>query len=353
MNREFHYYAVHFLASRAGYAEDEARTIATSSQYVDDAIVAREIDPGRDAYRTTVTQNYLFWDRDTSTSVYLPFHFIPGEKARAAAERRDGMANPFVVTADSPNARSLLEDALRSADLFRIGIALHAYADTWAHQHFTGRLEDANAFDPASLLPAAGHLQALRAPDQAVGRWRDDRLRDELAEVDNRERFLAAARMVYRYLRTSRRESFSDEDFVRAELEDIWRRDSTTMESRIADFRILLGIEAYDRRSWDEEAGTVERREDGAEFEDELGAGYDKLQWIKGELRRRVSGGDGIKRVESGGHFRGSALHRWNEAAKAHRVAFSRILGERGFLLTREGGWIAKAEGRQGGGAGE
>jgi hypothetical protein len=331
MNLEFHYYAIRFLAARAGFAEDEAHVLAASSQYVDDSIVAYEVDTGRGPYRTLTTQNYLFWDESISEGVYLPFHFIPGDPDLSSRQRRDGARNPFIVTPDSFLAKSILLDALGSRNLYRVGIALHAYADTWAHQHFTGRTEDANAAELSSPLPPAGHLQVLRSPDEALGLWTDNRLLPGLSLVDNRERFLAAARKIYRYLRTYRREPFLDEDLVSAELEDLWKRDARDMDARIADFCITLDIEPYSRNAWANAAGIHEEGEvEGRR------SGYNKFLWLKGEIRRRAGGGDGIQRVDSGGRFEGSELHQWNEAARVHLETARRLLTGAGLLPGRQ-----------------
>ncbi len=323
MNLEFHYYAIRFLARRAGFSEAEGEVLAASSQYVDDSLAAYEVEdglgPGR-PYRTMGTQNYLFWDESVSLAVYLPFHFVPGEEGRISRERRDGSSNPYLVTPDSPLAKALLVEALKSHDLFRIGIALHAYADTWAHQHFTGRLEEANALESSSPLPPAGHLQALRKPDDALGLWRDERLLPEFSLVDNRERFLAAARKIYRYLCTYRRRDFEDEDLVSGELEELWTRDGRNLKARLDDFRISLDIGPYERWAWPERAGLEAERDD-----DDRASGYNKLLWARDELLRRTGMGRGLRRVESGGRFLDSELHRWNEAARAHLGAASRL----------------------------
>jgi len=220
MNAEFHYYSVYFLCLRAGMSEKRCADIAFSSQYVDNAILAYEIDDGGGfSYRSQVTQNYIFWDEETLRGIYLPFHFIPGVLDQASRERADGSASRWAVTPDSPLAKELLVAALKSGDDFRIGIALHTYADTWAHQHFSGRVERGNVVDPSSPLPPAGHLQALRAPDDAAGRWTDARLVPELSRVDNAARFRLAARKIYRYLRTYLRNGFEEEELVLDELE--------------------------------------------------------------------------------------------------------------------------------------
>lgn len=323
MNIEFHYYAMRFLTQKAGFSEAEGEVLAASSQHVDDALAAYEVEDGLgpgQPYKTMGTQNYLFWDDSISLSVYLPFHFVPGEAGKLAGQRRDASTNPYIVSPDSPLAKALLIEAFKSHDLYRMGIALHAYADTWAHQHFTGRLEDANAVDPSSLLPAAGHLQALRKPDDALGLWRDERLLPEFSLVDNRERFLEAARKIYRYLCTYRRKGFDDEDFVASELEELWTRDGRKLKTRIDDFCIKLDIGPYERWAWPERAGLEAEGDD-----DEKSAGYNKILWARDEFLRRTGMGKGLRKVDSLGKFLDSELHRWNEAARAHLGAAARL----------------------------
>jgi hypothetical protein len=325
MNAEFHYYAIYFLCVRAGLPEERSSDIAFASQYVDNAIVAYDIDDGGFSYETQVTQNYIFWDESTLRNIYLPFHFIPGDQAKAGSERIDGKASRWTVTPDSSLAKELLVAALRSGDDYRIGIALHAYADTWAHQHFSGRTEAANVIDPSSPLPPAGHLQALRYPDDASGMWADPRLYPALSRIDNGLRFREAARKIYRYLRTYLRRGFEDEDLHLDELSEAWSRYPGDMKARLASFTVDLDVPSYDKRSYLEDSGIVDEQGEDSRF-----SGYDKLAWAKSELLRRSGMGSGARRFETRGRFRGSPIHRWNEAAKAHRELALSLLEKEG-----------------------
>ena len=327
MNAEFHYYSVYFLCLRAGMPEKRCSDIAFASQYVDNAIVTWEIDDDGFAYRTQVTQNYIFWDERTLKDIYLPFHFIPGVLEAARRQRVRDNASRWTVTPDAPLAKELLVAALGSGDDFRIGIALHSYADTWAHQHFSGRIEEGNAVDPSSPLPPAGHLQALRAPDDAAGRWTDSRLLPEFSSVDNAARFREAARKIYRYLRTCLRLGFEEEELVVGELAAAWARYPGDMKARIASFTVDLDVPAYDKRWYLSRAGIADERP-----EDLLASGYDKLDWLRGELARRSGTGTGARRALTRGRFRGSELHRWNEAARAHRELAASLLAREGLL---------------------
>jgi hypothetical protein len=294
--------------------EARAVDIAFASQYVDNAILSYEIDDDGYAYTTQITQNYVFWDEATLRQIYLPFHFVPGDLEKARAERVDGAASRWTVTPDSPLARELLVAALRTGDDFRIGIALHAYADTWAHQHFSGRTEACNVIDPSSPLPPAGHLQALRSPDDASLAWADRRLLPSLSRVDNGQRFRRAAGKIYRYLRASLRLGFEDEELHLDELAAAWRRYPGDMKARLASFTVDLGVPPYDRRGYLAAAGIVDEEAEESRF-----SGYDKFLWARAELTRRTGLGSGSKRFATRGRFRGSALHRWNEAVLAHR----------------------------------
>ncbi len=326
MNAEFHYYSIYFLCLRAGFEPERCSNLAFASQYVDNAIVGYDIYEDSFVYSTLVTQNYIFWDDETLRGIYLPFHFIPGVLEAARVERVDGAASRWTVTPDSPLAKELLVAALKTGDDFRMGIALHSYADTWAHQHFSGRVEDCNVMEGSSPLPPAGHLQALRAPDDAAGRWTDPRLIPALSRVDNGARFRAAARKIYRYLRTYLRRGFEEEELVLDQLCAVWAAYPGDMKARIASYTVDLDVAPYDKRAYLERAGIVEG---GSE---EPPAGYDKLEWLRGEIAKRTGSGSGARRVATHGRFRGSEVHRWNEAARAHRELATSLLSREGLL---------------------
>ncbi len=332
MNLEFHYYATAALAIRAGFPSDAAHRIARSSQQVDQAIFSWEIADfpvtvgGREnfagpGYRTEKTQDYVFWDEDVFRRIYLPFHFIPGDPEKAAAARVDGQTNAWITTPDSPLSRELLVRALRSEDQYRIGIALHAYADTWAHQNFSGRLEAVNDLTPRSPLPPAGHLQALSSPDLAMEIWRDPRLIEP--DIDNRERFLAAAKMIFRFLRTSLHRDFADEVLIMDELGELWNRRDLDDRARAFDFSIRYDIEPWNSSIWLAEAGIVDD-----EDPEEKPRHYDKLRWFGTEIAKRAARREGVRSIDTGGRFRDSQLHAWCEAAKVHRAEALSLVDE-------------------------
>lgn len=318
MNYLFHYYAVRWLAREAGVPEPEAETIARSSQFVDEAVRPLRVETGRAPYELRVTQDYLFWDESILSEVYLPFHFLPGDPEEAGRKRRDGARNRWAVTPNGQASRELLVGALKTGDPFRIGIALHAFADGWAHQNFSARWEDFNSLDGSGALPPVGHLQALTNPDNPSRSWTDPRLLPEHFRIDNASRFLEAARKIFRYLRTWLRRPFLDEDLLLPKLESLLRSPGDR-EGVEAAFIVDGDLPKYEKGAWAREAGVLDGRDRG-----EGSRGYDKLLWLKSQAERRL--GSGIRSVRAGPGFFESDLYRWNEASREHRAAAKEVL---------------------------
>ena len=131
--------------------------------------------------------------------VYIPFHFLPGDKTVDI----DGEINAFSTTPNSENAKILLGNALKSENPYLIGIALHTFADTWSHQNFTGFDEEWNSVYPQynifkRLVPDIGHAEAGHSPDVISENWTDHRIREE---IKNWKRALSAAGEIYKALR--------------------------------------------------------------------------------------------------------------------------------------------------------
>jgi hypothetical protein len=325
MNIEFHYYAVHILALEAGFDERTAFLMANSSQEVDASTMPAAFDAPRGPVDVAVTQNYLFWDDAVSRGIYLPFHFMPGDHSAAASVRADGRRNRYAVTPNSDSAKELLVTALRDKDPYLLGIALHTFADTWAHQNFCGLLDDWNDIGSTSIaasLPAAGHLQALSSPDEPDARWQDGRLVPEQRLVVNRKRFSAAATKIFRYLRVYLGRSFNDDELVVARLDAIWAKPSR--DERLADYVLCWDIRPYVPGLWRREAGAPENRSAFASLRH-----YDKLAWARNQLSR-ASGGVRPAPVPVDSSFYSTDLYRWHEAALEHRRRAVSILERNG-----------------------
>jgi len=138
MDIEFHYHMTCLIAARAGLPPEETRIVAYSSQYVDDNSIIFEIDKDMPtAYSNYISQTMnILKPKAKLFRIYPIFHFIPGDPMAESAWRKAGEMHWLNTTPDSENANRVMDAALTSGNLYRIGIACHGYADTWAHQNF-------------------------------------------------------------------------------------------------------------------------------------------------------------------------------------------------------------------------
>ena len=257
MNISFHYFAVKTIASLAGFCDREAQQIAMYSQFVDDYSAPLHMTcsniPDKiiqsdvlDLYAPTLRGNF----RPVSTGFANPFEY-----ATLIARREQRLIlSPFHFTVfdesqgGNPHIRviplafgdgSLIDRLLhkeiadyhkgetRNITLLRMGMLLHIFADSHAHQMFTGYDSQVNRvniiqvqdnisgeditpvaragirglFNRAiSNIPAIGHVQAGHNPDIpniTFSLTYDSKM---IHNRDNTELFLEAGRHVYRYL---------------------------------------------------------------------------------------------------------------------------------------------------------
>jgi hypothetical protein len=204
MNIDFHYGVVYAVARVGGLSQDEAQTVAHACQYVDDATTPGILRfAGGETFERFATAHkmidYSNTENDKNSLVWTPFHFLPAGQGETLQEKA-------VCRPDSEVAREVMRRAIRqrSTDnaLHRLGVTLHTYVDTWAHQGFAGiecrfnrvsRLEAADCTAEswlARLAHATGHLiehmesvllseslpvghgAALHYPDLPWMRWR-------------------------------------------------------------------------------------------------------------------------------------------------------------------------------------
>lgn len=217
MQIDFHYYCIFALAFHAGFEREEARMVAYSSQYVDDATESGPINLDRFPFDPIRTAYYSLraFSWDVQKKVYLPFHFLPPEPLRTTDHFT------YVTQPNSHFAKTLLEEASKNKTenwLYRLGAALHTYADTWAHQGFSGRrniennVEDINLYEREKWkhllwenvfldsLPMIGHCEANRFPDFSFLTWKYKNYKNEWIERNNTEIFLLAAKTIFEEL---------------------------------------------------------------------------------------------------------------------------------------------------------
>lgn len=170
MDINFHYYAVKAVARKAGFPENEAQRIASFSQYVDDfdassRTILTNVPPWAQYLATSlpfgywvfcpVTTGFNSWFDMAALAlpsnqkwIVMPFHFIPTQPLNTIAEAANRRVVPANMGVDSLIQNMLVEartqllhptDGLtRNDHLMRIGMLLHIFADTYAHQRFSG-----------------------------------------------------------------------------------------------------------------------------------------------------------------------------------------------------------------------
>ncbi|MBN1449351.1 MAG: hypothetical protein JXA28_15605 [Bacteroidetes bacterium] len=218
MQIDMHYYGLGFLARAAGLPEKDALTLAYASQYVDDATESTPMncgdfmfDPVRTAHNGLGANSWT-----VQRKIHMPFHFIPPEPLTSKPDA-------FITQPDSPMSQRLLDRARTETDheskIIALGIAMHTYADTWAHSGFAGKEDDINDVQKMlykkngrwkkpgldvtalNLLPPIGHVQASSYPDLPWVEWkyRSAGLQKNMPR-NNHALFLDAAKNIHNYI---------------------------------------------------------------------------------------------------------------------------------------------------------
>ena len=225
MQIDFHHATTYVAARLAGFDAKRADIIAYAAQYVDDAtsagtvrftnkIMYQRISP---AHKMIDTRN----TRDINNhQVWMPFHFLPGNDGLPAGRNPAGkVVNRMICTADSPIARDMVKQAIIERDkpygLQRLGVTMHVYTDTWAHQGFAGLLDSVNDVDNVKetgnsgvfkaglgrflrdflddAIPPLGHGRATIFPDMPFLQWQYKNANKQLVKRDNTKSFCIAA----------------------------------------------------------------------------------------------------------------------------------------------------------------
>lgn len=148
MQIDGHHTLTYIVARLAGYTSQDASIIAYSAQYVDDATNSGIIHFDNGAMYSRISSAHKMFDYRNSDKlanhqVWIPFHFLPGNEGKPQGENPDGtFIRKLVCYPDSHISRDMLKSCANDIDkpyaLHRLGITMHVYADTWAHQGFAG-----------------------------------------------------------------------------------------------------------------------------------------------------------------------------------------------------------------------
>jgi hypothetical protein len=270
MDIEFHYYMTHLIALRAGFKNDDALKIAYASQYTDDNDEEFKITGGDVAYSNLISQTSdIQKPQEERLSIYPIFHFCPGTKdeiSKYQILREDGARNPLTTIPDNSNARRIFADAIKTGDLYRIGIGTHMYGDTFCHRDFSGWKDKSNWIQLKGFVgelwdavgPAIGHALAMHNPDIPSLVWEDSRLTAQYRLKKNKEQILLAAGNIFDFycgLTKLGKEQSATRSTLLGELSDAIGNDAevdSTKEIRDGNYKGLLGTDyrEYDERQW-------------------------------------------------------------------------------------------------------
>lgn len=290
MDIAFHYFAIKTLAGLAGFEQEEAQIIAAYSQMVDDFDYTRywhctnvpDYIKNSDQYDlcvfgglfNPVQTGFLHGGMtDAIDYVYLalergqrftcaPFHFIYRNeeqinqkeyRVRPASFDEDSIIRDLLVQAQKelldPNA-SRME---RRKALMKVGMLLHIFADTVAHQMFSGFNADVNAVELVEvtnnitekdettkysfflteiinklqdliprLKPAIGHMMLGHVPDLThlsfLVKYKDEDKEEQFYIRSNTAAFIAVSKIILNYLCScNQREEVSEEEWSKIE----------------------------------------------------------------------------------------------------------------------------------------
>lgn len=261
MNINFHYFVVKTLCRAAGFREEQAQTIAYYSQQVDDFImdapvVVEEEPPayliGKQYARKLMNKLWIVMPHPTGIhmlkslgkkyrhTTLAAFHFIPGNPI-TNLDGQEGSRDKYRCISGNDRKAGLIHQIVRDAvenvrkdgnrgnetSLMQLGMALHTYADTYAHCGFSGLegWENRAVIEKAHnettgkeeipwperevfhQVPPVGHGNAGTAPDLCVcsidlrmQKDKDDTAMSFHIVRDNRQWFMQCAREILNIL---------------------------------------------------------------------------------------------------------------------------------------------------------
>ncbi|MBK1888675.1 hypothetical protein Undi14_01415 [Undibacterium sp. 14-3-2] len=235
MQIDFHNAVTYVVARLAGFSHDKAHIVAYSAQYVDDATNDGYVTFDTGAMYARIASahkmlDYTNFDALANHHAWIPFHFLPGNNGLPSDQGGDlDFIQKIVCRPNSHIAQDMVRECIHRKDdknaLHRLGITMHVYADTWAHQGFVGTVHEINKTTQlksmstaistnamiakvkdyfsnlidhttgslvASALPL-GHGTVLSYPDQPYLKWKYTNSNGEEIIRDNPNDFLEAA----------------------------------------------------------------------------------------------------------------------------------------------------------------
>lgn len=245
MQKDFHFTTTYVLARLAGFNKDESEIISSSSQFIDDATDAGKIlFSNRAGYEFFSSAHkmldYRNFEELQNHYSWIPFHFLPGNKTDDPLfKNEDKFIQKLICQPNSEVAQVMITKMLEKRDkpfsLYQLGITMHVYADTWAHQKFCGISHKTNSVQEIldyhdnshdhhhnnrikryfkkrwwerifswllTEYSPLGHGPALSMPDKPFLKWQYINYSGQVVKRDNTKIFLDACHHVYSALKS-------------------------------------------------------------------------------------------------------------------------------------------------------
>ncbi len=222
MQIDGHHTLTYVLSRMAGFEHDEANTISHAAQYVDDATNSGIIQFTNGAMFSRISSAHGTYDMrhhldaHENHLVWVPFHFLPGNDGESAGTNPNGkFIKRLLCKPYSHVAVDMLDACMKDIDkpygLHRLGITMHVFADTFAHQGFSGVVHNINKikhlechnhemdfFDTLKSKALSrkfpmGHGAALTCPDMPFLYWSYTNGLGERIERNNLDLFMKAS----------------------------------------------------------------------------------------------------------------------------------------------------------------
>ncbi|MGF1868423.1 DUF6765 family protein [Photobacterium indicum] len=246
MQIDGHHTLTYVVARIAGMPHGDAEKLAYCAQYVDEAVNSDPIKFKNGAMFSRISSAHKMIDYRNMNEManhlaWIPFHFLPGNDGLPAGENPDGsFIKKLVCKPNSYVAHDMLKVVAKYRNekfgLHIMGIAMHVYADTFAHQGFAGVSHEINEIEDiqsesSSLLQRVrdgittwsissvsplGHGPALSFPDRPYARWSYINGLGVRIERDNAEIFMDAANNMYKVIKCY----LAGDDEVQLEVQD-------------------------------------------------------------------------------------------------------------------------------------
>jgi hypothetical protein len=248
---DFHHGVTYCMARLAGFSHSDADIVAYCAQYVDDASnegLVHFKDGISLFFRISSAHkmlDYRNFEELANHRVWIPFHFLPGNGGLPAGQEPNGpdtnpLVNKIICRPNSYVAQEMVSECIlrqnRPYGLHRLGVVMHVYVDTWAHQGFAGinhpinkathlvdeqgnpdetqqhhideffdkslldQLVDTVSNRAMSRMMPLGHGAVLSYPDRPFLRWGYTNGLGQKVERDNPTDFLEAAEWMYRWM---------------------------------------------------------------------------------------------------------------------------------------------------------